>query len=368
MRKLLCTAAFLVLPLGLFGQSGGGSLNPNTLAGGASLLDVGTTAGTVAAGDDGVTFHFVGTGNVVVSGAGTTAVDGTYEPNGTANGKTKYALVGGTPAIDFIIWSGSAWEIDNGTVNRYRSPDLVATPDLVTTWTATFGDAPVPAVDPETDESIISVAGRALVTAADAAAQRTLMGLVIGTNVQAADAQLDAVSGNVRHVFIPAWMFGPRVTAGAQAGYEEYATNDVNVDHYLFAGDATEGIQLMWPVPWDYDQGTIKAKVYWDAATGASAADTVEWDISGGSLANDDAIDTALGTAQASQDVVIAVGDLHVSPASAAITIAGTPAAGDLILLQIERDHDGTDDMTEDAKFLGLVIEYTPRTTAPTAW
>lgn len=41
----------------------------------------------------------------------------------------------------------------------------------------------------------ITTAGKALLTAADAAAQRTALGLVIGTNVQAYDAELAAIAG-----------------------------------------------------------------------------------------------------------------------------------------------------------------------------
>ncbi len=57
------------------------------------------------------------------------------------------------------------------------------------------GDAPTAHTHPAADISDSTTAGRALLTAADAAAQRTSLGLVIGTNVQAYDAELAAIAG-----------------------------------------------------------------------------------------------------------------------------------------------------------------------------
>jgi len=120
-------------------------------------------------------------------------------------------------------------------------------------------------------------------------------------------------------------------------------------------------------IPEEWNLGTVKAKFYWGNAAGASAADTVEWEIAGGALSNDDAIDAALGTSKTISDTVIADGDLHISSATAAITIGGTPALGDLIHFKVSRNVSGTDDMSEDAWLFGVLIQYSA-TKAVSAW
>ena len=45
---------------------------------------------------------------------------------------------------------------------------------------------------------------------------------------------------------------------------------------------------------------------------------------------------------------------------SGSLTVAGSPAAGELVYFDIARDHDeGNDDMAEDAKRIGIKLFYT---------
>lgn len=166
------------------------------------------------------------------------------------------------------------------------------------------------------------------------------------------------ITGVYDNAWIDAAAFVPRTTNGAAAATEEYATNDINIDYYLFDSVTEEGIQAKIKLPDDWDGGTIKAKIYWDAAAGASPADLVSWGIRARAYIDDDAIDAALGTQQVTDDVVIAVGDNHTTPATAAITIGGSIAIDSLIILQIVRNVSGNDNMTEDAKFLGVDIQF----------
>jgi hypothetical protein len=113
-------------------------------------------------------------------------------------------------------------------------------------------------------------------------------------------------------------------------------------------------------MPENWDRSTIKAKFFWAPGDSAcTAADTVEWELQGRGISNDDAIDAALGTAQVISDAVTAGkdGDLHVTAATPAITIGGTPALGDLINFKLSRNVGGTDDMTEDAWLFGVYIQ-----------
>lgn len=80
--------------------------------------------------------------DVIVAGAGTTDANGTYEPNGTLNGKNQYIKSGG---IEEIFWTGTEWWI--GTASGiYKSTDAVLEPWLVTTWLVGTATLPVPTV------------------------------------------------------------------------------------------------------------------------------------------------------------------------------------------------------------------------------
>lgn len=176
-------------------------------------------------------------------------------------------------------------------------------------------------------------------------------------------------SVNYRTIRIDAAAMVPCTTNGAEAGTYEYGTNDIDVDYYAFDDGATEErVQTKLVMPEDWDRSTVKVKFYWANASGASASDTVEWGIKAGALSNDDAIDAALGDPVTISDTLIADGDLHVTSATGALTVGGTPALGDLIVFEIYRNTDGTDDMAEDAWLLYAVIQYVTSNTAVSAW
>ena len=177
-------------------------------------------------------------------------------------------------------------------------------------------------------------------------------------------------AGTYANVYIDAGSMKSCTTNGAAAGENEYGTNDIDFDYFAFDGGATEErVQFKLAMPEDWDRGTIKVKFYWTSASGSSAADTVEWGIKGGSLSDDDAIDAALGTAVTVSDAVTAANgsDIQITSATPALTIAGSPALGDLIVFEVYRNTDGTDDMAEDAWLLGLMVQYQKNQTV-SAW
>jgi len=162
-------------------------------------------------------------------------------------------------------------------------------------------------------------------------------------------------------IYIDAGAMVPCTTNGALQSTYEYPTNDIDIDHYAFdAGIIEERVQWKLVMPEKWNRGTIKAKFYWSSATGSTAGDTVEWAIKAGALSDSDAIDAALGTAQVISDALLADNgaDLQISAATPALTIAGTPALGDMIVFEVYRNTDGVDDMAEDAWLMGVLIQY----------
>ena len=102
---------------------------------------------------------------------------------------------------------------------------------------------------------------------------------------------------------------------------------------------------------------------------GEAGTGDVVFGVRGGAVSNDDAIDAALGTAQTVADTFIADSDMHITAATAALTIGGTPALGDMLFMEIYRDADNAaDTYTQDARLLGIQIQYKESATEPSIW
>lgn len=158
-----------------------------------------------------------------------------------------------------------------------------------------------------------------------------------------------------RAFYIPAHGMFTATTSGAQLSHVESGTNKVNYKVYDFDTSADEYAHFGIVSPLNWDAGTVTAQFYWTAASGTG---TVCWAAQGMSFANDDAIDQAFGTAISTTDTLITAGDVHVTSATAAITIGGTPTAGDWLQFRIYRDV-SEDTLGVDARLLGVRIEFT---------
>lgn len=188
------------------------------------------------------------------------------------------------------------------------------------------------------------------------------IGAATATNPSAGDSDTSVattafVQGEiVDEIWYPSGALTPRTTAGAAAETKEYTTNDIDLDRYLFEAvtpdEAVFGT-FIFPPNWD---STITVIFYWDPSVSGSG--NVVWGAAAGSLDNDDAIDAALGTQVTVTDAYIVNGDVHESAETTAITIAGSPAAGDLIIFEIERlATNGSDTYASDAALLGVLIK-----------
>lgn len=156
---------------------------------------------------------------------------------------------------------------------------------------------------------------------------------------------------------VPASAMVANITNGAASATTETTTNDVMVRTLDFDQTTQEGAQFCVPMPKSWNESTVTFQPIWTAASGSGG---VVWELRGVSLSNDDALDTAFGTGQTSTDTLIATNDVHIGPESSAITIAGTPAEGDLVFFQIRRNvSDGSDTLNADAKLIGIRLFIT---------
>lgn len=156
--------------------------------------------------------------------------------------------------------------------------------------------------------------------------------------------------------WIPAQAMTPRTTNGAAAGSTESTTNKVMSKTYDFDASTDEFTQFTVAFPKGWNLGTVTAQFFWKS----TATGNVVWGIQGIAISDDDLTDSAFGTAVTVTDGVTATTDLMVSAETSAVTIAGTPAAADLVVFQVYRDADnGSDTVAADALLVGVKLFFT---------
>jgi hypothetical protein len=171
------------------------------------------------------------------------------------------------------------------------------------------------------------------------------------------EAYASALSTGVVEVFIPAGAMTSRTTNGAGSSTAESATNKVMQVSKDFDQTTQEFVQFIWIPPKSWNLGTV---TFIPVCIPAGSSGGWVFGMAGVAISNDDVIDAAFGTAQTSTDSFIAATDVHVGPECSAITIAGTPAAGDFVIFQINRTvADGSDTHNGDVKLLGIKLRYT---------
>lgn len=168
---------------------------------------------------------------------------------------------------------------------------------------------------------------------------------------------LESTGGATGEIFTAAVAIWPATTSGCAAPAKtEYATNGVDLFTADFDQTSIEYGQFNVWMPGTWDAGTLTFEVVWTAA-GGSASETVEWNLQARAYADDDAIDQAWGTAIEISDTLIAADDVHYAPESTALTVAGSPAAGELVQFRVWRDA-ANDTLAADAKLIGIKIHY----------
>lgn len=159
-----------------------------------------------------------------------------------------------------------------------------------------------------------------------------------------------------RGIYVPAAAMYGATTSGAAAGQYESTTNKVNVKVLDFDTSADEYACFNIPAPDYWDLSTITAQFHWTSA-GGTPDQTVTWAIQALARSNDDALDTAYGTAITVADTLIATNDEHITASTSAITVGGTPAKGDMLYFRIYRDV-SEDNVSDDARLLGVRIKF----------
>jgi len=263
--------------------------------------------------------------------------------------------------------------------------DVTYTPNVLTDWD---GDADPGDVDDALDqlaERVDDLEGAGYLTAVDAGDVSFTPNVLTDWDSDAdpgdVDAALDQLAERVddlegagylttrtgvyRNLWIGAGAMIARVTNGAATGSVELATNDIMLDVFDFDTTTEEGVGFWANFGDQWDAGTVKVKFYWTAASGENG---VVWGIAGQSYANDDAIDQALGTQKTVADALITANDMHISAASAELTVADA-TAGEPCYFEVTREvGDENDTLAVDARLIGVMIQFKESATEQTAW
>jgi hypothetical protein len=340
------SAAGGVFQIGTEKGSGGGSARALELqTDGATRWTLTSTGQLTGASGRGIYSHFQG-GFYIWSASPTTGIARFYGDSGhTRISSSEISLCLEVPRLTF-----------NGTTNAFPALKRSSTALQVRLADDT-GFAPLSA-------GLITATGNLVLTDNDGAQTATFdaqskltanrtYDLPNASGTLALTSDIPSVSKNL---WIPASAWIPKTTAGCGVDSRETSTNDQNFDELLFDTGSDEFADALVVMPSNYNNGTVTARFYWTAASGSGG---VAWAIQGRAFANDDALDTAAGTAQLVTDTLIAANDMHVTSATSAVTIGGTPAANTPIQFTIYRDvSDAADTLGVDARLLGVEIIF----------
>lgn len=162
-------------------------------------------------------------------------------------------------------------------------------------------------------------------------------------------------------LWIPAAAMKPYTTNGPSGPtVVEISTNTQPMVLSLdFDASTQEFAYFSIRMPKSWNLGTVTFFPEWSHPS-TSTNFGVVWGLDAVATSNDDPMGASYGTAQTSADTGGTTNDAYEGPESSAITIAGTPAAGDLVHFRIHRDpSNGSDTMAVDARLHGLTLIYT---------
>jgi hypothetical protein len=180
-----------------------------------------------------------------------------------------------------------------------------------------------------------------------------------GTDLKVSTAPVK-VAG-LEDMWVPANAMRPASTNGCAAITDvETTAGRPDMQVLDFDSSTAEYAQFSVGMPKSWNGGTVTASFYWTHATAVST--DVIWGIQGVCVSDNDTIDTAYGASQTVTDTFHNTAeDLAVTATTGAITLAGSPADGDLAFFRVFRHASTGGDTTDstDARLLGVKIHYT---------
>ena len=160
-------------------------------------------------------------------------------------------------------------------------------------------------------------------------------------------------------IWVPSAAMYGATTNPADAQQVETTATRPDMKVLDFDKDTDEFAQFSIAMPKSWNEGTLTYQVYW--TPGSTNTGDCIFGLQAVACADNDTIDVAYGTAVNVTDAGIGtLEDQQISSESGALTVAGSPAAGELTYFQLFRDANaGGDTFTADARVLGVKIFFT---------
>ena len=180
-----------------------------------------------------------------------------------------------------------------------------------------------------------------------------------GLRLGAATANILVNDANAKRSLILTAAGGwPSTTSGCGAPAKtEYATNKQNLYRMSFVAGSASYAEWTVAMPANWDGSTVTAVFYWMQP--GTTNQNIVWGIAGRSYADAELVDQAWGSsATVTDDSSATANQVRISGATAACTIGGTPAGGELVQLRIFRYGTGSDTLTQTAQLIAVKIQY----------
>lgn len=160
-------------------------------------------------------------------------------------------------------------------------------------------------------------------------------------------------------IWVPAGAMTSRTTNGAGSGRVETSTNKIMLVSQDFDTDTQEFAQFAIQMPKGWNEGAIYAQFVWSHPSAAGSFGVV-WALEAVALQDNEAADTAFGTAQQVVDTGGTANNIYITSETPAITVGSTPGAENWVVFQVKRvPGDASDTLAVDARLHGVKIHYT---------
>jgi hypothetical protein len=179
-------------------------------------------------------------------------------------------------------------------------------------------------------------------------------------------ATASVLTGRYDTVWVGAGAMKPTSYSGSAVGTFSPVTGS-DIDTLDFDSTIPEYATFTYPMPENWNKGTLKAKFYW--TTTSTTTSQSLWNIGAGAYGNGESLTNfPFNLTQSVLSSNVITYGMNTSSATPAITVSGSLGIGNLILFQVHRDAAPSSNLLADASLIGVNIQYLTETSNNISW